>query len=305
MSDYRAQEPSRAAEAIAAWRPLAHSAQVADFARAAARRSGPESPARAKAFLFAASRLGAFAESVGLELDVESLFQEHLIERLCAASAGTFSAATLRTLRCNLRTMARLIERGPLPAPARLPRERAKAPYPRSEIEGFLHLAGALSTPARQWGASALICLGAGAGLVGAELRGVRGSDVIERSGGLVVEVGGARARAVPVIADYRHRLAAAARFAGDELIIGGQKRERRNLSEELCRALSGDPGLGRLEVGRLRSTWLSECAEAIGLGAFMTAAGVRCSQRLGDIAASLPALAEPATVRLLGGADG
>jgi len=51
-----------------------------------------------------------------------------------------------------------------------------------------------------------------------------------------------------------------------------------------------------------LRSTWLCELADLMGLGAFMTAAGVDCSQRLGDIVAGLAPLAEVDAVRLLGG---
>jgi hypothetical protein len=39
-----------------------------------------------------------------------------------------------------------------------------------------------------------------------------------------------------------------------------------------------------------------------IGLGAFMAAAGVTCSQRLGDIAAALPRASETEMVALLGG---
>jgi hypothetical protein len=44
------------------------------------------------------------------------------------------------------------------------------------------------------------------------------------------------------------------------------------------------------------------ECARQIGLGAFMQAAGIRCSQRLGDLAAQLPAATEAELVARLGG---
>ncbi len=49
--------------------------------------------------------------------------------------------------------------------------------------------------------ATALICLGAGAGLTGADLRAVRSTDIICRSGGVIAVVRGARSRAVPVLA--------------------------------------------------------------------------------------------------------
>jgi len=153
--------------------------------------------------------------------------------------------------------------------------------------------------------ASALICLGAGAGIVGQELRHLRGSDVVERSGGLVVIVSGPRARVVPVLARFHEPLLEAARFAGQGYPVGGWHPRRRNLTDTLGRALSSDAALPRFEPGRLRSTWLSECAALIGLRAFMQAAGLRCSQRLGDLVAELPEVDEAAAVELLGGAGG
>ena len=41
---------------------------------------------------------------------------------------------------------------------------------------------------------------------------------------------------------------------------------------------------LERLDTSRLRATWVKECAERIGLKGFMAAAGITCSQRLGDV---------------------
>ena len=71
--------------------------------------------------------------------------------------------------------------------------------------------------------AAALVCLGAGAGLIRADLRGVRGTDVTCRSGGVIVTVRGGRApRAVPVLARYHGRLLESAAFAGGQLLTGG-----------------------------------------------------------------------------------
>jgi integrase len=142
---------------------------------------------------------------------------------------------------------------------------------------------------------SALLCLGAGAGLVGSELRHLRGSDVIERSGGLVVAVSGPRARVAPVLTRFHEPLIATAAFAADGYLLGGSAPDRRNLTDTLSAALCQDAGLPRLQAGRLRATWLCACAELIGLRAFMQAAGVRCSQRLGDLVNYLPAVEEEA----------
>jgi integrase len=295
-------EGDLAAAAIAAYAPASLSPAAARFARKAAARAAPRRRERAKALLYAAGRLAAFGESVGMELRAGALLREATIERFVLTGCPTVSAATRRTLRTNLRALARAHEAHPSSQPAPLARERAKAPYCEAEIAGYLRLAAAQPSEARRMRATALLCLGAGAGIVGAELRHLRGRDVPARSGGLVVEVSGRRARAVPVLGRLQAPLAQAAAFAGEGYLVGGTDPARRNLADALNRALSADAALPRLEAGRLRSTWLCECAESIGLRTFMDAAGLRCSQRLGDLVAELPQVGEEGAVALLGG---
>jgi len=207
-----------------------------------------------------------------------------------------------RTLRTNQRFIARRVVPQLYPQDVPLPRERSKQPYGPAEIDGFLALADAQPTMERRMRAAGLVCLGAGAGLIRADLRDVRGSDVACRSGGVVVQVRGGRARAVPVLARYHARLLAVARFAGNGLICGGADPGRRNITNPLISALDGGTGLPRLDTSRLRATWLAGCAELLGLATFMHAAGISCSQRLGDLVAGLEPGGEAEAVRLLGG---
>ena len=188
-----------------------------------------------------------------------------------------------------------------VPADLPLPRERAKALYGPAQIAGYLALADAQPALERRMRAAALVCLGAGAGLIRSDLREVRGTDVACRSDGVIVR--GARPRTVPVLARYHARLLAAARSAGNGLVCGGSDPARRNLTNPLIRALDGGSGLPRLDTSRLRATWLAGCAEHLGLATFMHAAGISCSQRLGDLVAGLEPGAEAEAVRLLGAA--
>ena len=149
--------------------------------------------------------------------------------------------------------------------------------------------------------AAALVCLGAGAGLIRGDLREVRGTDVACRSGGVIVIVRGSRPRPVPVLARYHALLLAAARSAGTGLVCGGADPGRRNLTNPLISALDGGTGLPRLDTSRLRATWLRDTAELLGLATFMHAAGISCSQRLGDLIAGLEPAGEAEAVRLLG----
>ncbi len=286
---------------IQRWRPSSVSPAAAGFARAVVAAAGPGGQERAKNLLWAAGKLADWGIGLGLEPVPQILLHPSVIERFAAHAPG-LPGVTRRTLRTNLRFLARRVVPALAPADAPLPRERAKAPYTAAEIAGYLALADAQPTAGRRMRTAALVCLGAGAGLIRADLRHVRGTDIICRSGGVVVMVRGARPRAVPVLARYQPRLLAAAASAGDGLIAGGADPARRNLTNPLVTALAGGAGLARLDTSRLRATWLAECAELLGLATFLHAAGITCSQRLGDITATLPPGTEAETVRMLGG---
>jgi hypothetical protein len=288
------------AATIEGFSPRTVSGAAAAFAREVTAQAKPESPNRAKAYLFAACRLGAFCESIGLGLTATEALHPSVVERCCAPGMTTMSAPTRRTVRSNLRAIARAHACGP--PPVRLRRERAKPPYTSVEIASYLSLADAQPTESRRIRATALVCLSAGAGLVGADLKAVTGTDVVARSGGVVVCVrAGPRPRVVPVLSNYHDRLRLAAGFAGTRLLIGGTSVTRRNVTTPITASLSGGRDLPRCEIARLRATWLVSVAETIGLRAFMDAAGITCSQRLGDLVASLPGASEEEAVALLG----
>jgi integrase len=278
------------------------SAEAAAFARDVITRTAPEGQERAKNLLWAAGKLADYAIALGLDLVPETVLHPSTAERFTRCAPG-LSGAARRTLRTNLRFIGRRVVPQLYPADMPLPRERARAPYSPAEIGGFLALADAQPTAERRMRAAGLVCLGAGAGLIRGDLRDVRGADVACRSGGVVVQVRGRQPRVVPVLAGYHARLLEAARFAGNALICGGADPGRRNITNPLIAALDGGTGLPRLDTSRLRATWLADCAELLGLATFMHAAGISCSQRLGDLVAGLEPAGEAEAVRLLGAA--
>jgi integrase len=247
------------------------------FARQVAKAAQPRSVNRAKAFLFAAAKLAHFAVSIGTEPRIEILYDEALVERFILCGTDTMSPATRRTL-------------------------RAKSPYSQSEIDAYLALAAAQPTLARRRRTVGFIALAAGAGLTGADLRGVRGIDVVERSGGLVVEVGGHKPRVVPVLARYHEPLLESAAFIGEDMVVGGDDPWRRNVTGPLLSSLAGGMDLERIDAGRLRANWLLHCADAIGLSSLMSVAGFTTSQQLNEIALLVPPKSEVEIVALLGG---
>ncbi len=287
---------------IGRWRPSSVSPQAAAFARDVIAKTGPEGRERAKNLLWAAGKLADYSIGLGLDAVPEVILHPSVAERFTRCAPG-LSGVARRTLRTNLRFIGRRVVPQCYPQDVPLPRERAKAPYSPAQVDGFLALADAQPAMGRRMRAAALVCLGAGAGLIRSDLRDVRGSDVGCRSGGVLVTVRGSRPRAVPVLARYHAPLLAAARFAGNGLICGGADPGRRNLTNPLITALDGGSGLPRLDTSRLRATWLADCAELLGLATFMHAAGISCSQRLGDLVARIEPAGEEQAVRLLGAA--
>src|ERR1700689_683960 len=302
-----------AAGYIARWRPSSLPPQAAAFARDVIALVAPPEKERAKNLLWAAGKLAGFGIGLGLDAVPEVLLHPSVAERFTRCAPG-LSGVARRTLRTNLRFIARRVVPQLYPADMPLPREHAKAPYSPAEIAGYLALADAQPTPARRMRAAGRGCPGAGAGRIGAApragagvfpaaLRAVHGTDGTCRSGGVIVTVRGARPRAVPVLARYHGPLLAAAASAGTGLVCGGTDPRRRNITTPLIRTLAGGDGLPRLDTSRLRATWLADVADLLGLATFMHAAGITCSQRLGDLLAGLEPAGEQDAVRLLGAA--
>jgi integrase len=287
---------------IGRWEPSSVSPEAAAFARQVVLQAAPAGRERAKNLLWAAGRLAGYAIPLGLDPVAEVLLHPSAVERFTRCAPG-LSPAARRTLRTNLRFIGRRVVPHLYPADLPLPRERAKEPYSPAEVGGFLALADAQPTAERRMRAAGLVCLGAGAGLIRGDLRDVRGTDVSCRSGGVLVQVRGRRARAVPVLSRYQGRLLAAAESAGTGLICGGADPGRRNITNPLVSSLDGGTGLPRLDTSRLRATWLADCAELLGLATFMAAAGISCSQRPGDLVTGLEPGGEAGAVRLPGAA--
>ncbi len=288
---------------IAAWRPRVFAEPVAGFAREVVSRVAPVSVLRARSLLWACASLARFGVTVGLETKPEVLLHPSVIERFVVVGLAAAPEGRRRTVRTNLRFVARrVVPQLVAPAPVGLSRSRAKAPYSPGEIDAYLTLAAAQPTEARRHRLAALVGLGAGAGLVGGDLRHVRGRHVQRRQGGVVVVVERDAARVVPLLARYHRAVLAAATFAQEGYICGGTSPERHNVTWNLVGSLSGGMDLPRLELSRLRATWLATQAQALGLPAFFAAAGISHSQLLCDLVARLPVPTEDESVRLLGG---
>ena len=105
---------------IARWQPSSVSPQAADFARAVVTQAAPGGRERAKNLLWAAGRLADWAIGLGLDPVPEVLLHSSVIERFTAHAPG-LTGVTWRTLRTNLRFLARAVVPALAPADAPLP----------------------------------------------------------------------------------------------------------------------------------------------------------------------------------------
>ena len=101
-----------------------------------------------------------YAIPLGLDPAPEVMLHPSVIERFARCAPG-LSGVARRTLRTNLRFIARHAVPHLYPADVPLPRERAKQPYSPAQIAGYLALADAQPTLSRRMRASGLVCLGA------------------------------------------------------------------------------------------------------------------------------------------------
>ena len=186
---------------IGRWRPSSVTPRAAAFARQVVQAVAPGSRERAKNLLWAAGRLADFGLGLGLDAAPEVLLHPSVAERFTRCAPG-LSGVARRTLRRTCGSSAAGWCRTCIRRICRFPGNGPRRPIARPEIAGYLASADAQPhRVTRRMRASGLVYLGAGAGLIRADLRAVRGTDVICRSGGVIVAVRGARPRAVPVLA--------------------------------------------------------------------------------------------------------
>jgi len=231
------------------------------------------------------------------------LLSPAVIERFVATGMSDLSESTRRSVRANLRFVARRVVPRLAPAsPAPIARSPLPSPYRPGEVAAMFSLADHQPTRARRMRLQGLLCLGLGAGLSGSDLRHVTGRHVRHHGVGVVVVVEGNRQRTVPVLARYSDRLLDSARFAKGNYVTGGATPERRNLTARLVKDLAGGADVVGIDPSRLRVTFLVEISEMIGLKALLAVCGIASSGRLGAVAAHCADVGLEESIVLFGG---
>ena len=271
---------------IARWRPSSVSPPAAAFAREVVAKTGPEARERAKNRLWAAGKLADYGLGLGLEPVPRVLLHPSAAERFTRCAPG-MSEAARRTLRTNLRFIGRRVEPPLYPADLPLPRDRAKrrTRRPRSPASWRWRT----PSPRRSGGCARRDWFAWGGRRADPRRparrpRHRRGAPLRRRHrpGPRAAAARGAGAGPLPAPAAGRCRVR--------RRPPGLRRRRPRppEHDEPPGGPLDGGGGLPRPGTSRLRATWLADCGQLLGLATFMPAAGISCSQRLGDLVACL-----------------
>jgi integrase len=190
----------------------------------------------------------------GLPQQVSALFNPKVIDAYC--SSRRLSAATIATYRSALTSTSRVVNEAAYGrAPKPLAKRTVQGPYTDAEMDRFRLWADGQRTELLRQKARTMVALMAGAGLSPVEAITLRVKDVHIDSEGVLLTVGGEKARRVAVLATWEQLLidALAGRPATAFVWGSPERRVHANLIGEFTSSTSGLPPTSH----RLRATWI------------------------------------------------
>ena len=264
--------------------PAEHWDAIGGFVRSVITDIEPVSPRSAKTVLGVVTVFVHWAWQLGYELDRKVVFDRFAIEEFIAVGyPPNWSNGTRRNMRTRLFTVSQAL----LGAEARIPRlnplpgETPSKPYSKEEIIALRSWAKGQRTPTRRRDAIILLALGAGAGLKVEDFFPLRRRDIVEIDGFVIVNVGGRRARQVPVMSEWESDLVDAIATLPPESYVfsGGRTGRNKNTITHFVDRTSGDL---KPHTFRLRVTWLvHHLTVGTPVKPFLAAAGVGSSDLL------------------------
>jgi len=251
---------------------------IGDFVRSCVADAQPSSRISAQKSLRPVTALVLWSWQLGYELDRRLIFDRMTIEEFIASGCpATWSNAT----RGNMRSQLFNISEALLGTEARIPRlnplppSNPSKPYDVKEIVTFRSWAWGQSTQSKRHDATALLALGAGAGLATEDLLTIHVSDVTLIDGFVIVNVTGRRPRQVPVLAEWEGDLLDVVRETTPGSFVFGQNRTTRQ-KNAVSNFLSKTTGTHKPNSQRLRATWIvHHLSVATPVKALLGAAGV------------------------------
>jgi|GEM_PF-1076685 hypothetical protein len=154
----------------------------------------------------------------GDALTIERVFRSRTVDEFVQRGMREYLPSSRTTIRSTLRrVLEHLAPHEAAGTGRKISRSAPTPPYSEGELGRMYAWAIGQSTPHRRLDALALLSLGCGAGLSTQELLAVTTADILDVRGQLAVQVGGVRAREVPLLPEWQRSLArvTATRFEG------------------------------------------------------------------------------------------
>ena len=251
---------------------------IGDFVRTCISDAQPVLRLKVQKFFNPVTALVLWAWQLGYELDRRLIFDRMTIEEFIASGyPTTWSSATRGNARSQLFNFSEALlgDEIRIPRLNPLPQSNVSRPYHVKEIVTFRSWAMGQSTQSKRHDATALLALGAGAGLATEDLLTIHVSDVTLVDGFVIVNVTGRRPRQVPVLAEWEGDLLDVVRETTSGAFVFGQNRTTRQ-KNAVSNFLSKTTGTHKPNSQRLRATWIvHHLSVATPVKALLGAAGV------------------------------
>lgn len=240
--------------------------RIGPFVRETVSRLSYLAPLGVRQYLTAMTRLATWADREGLELDRETLLSSPVVE---------FYVSTMTSSQKDYRSYLRRLGREwgieVAPTTKSYARSEYQPPYTLQEIRAFLTFASAMSNQLRRERLSAVVLLGAGAGIVRGELRGIDRDAIHEHDGVLHVSVAG---RCVPIRPELQEAMADFVSWCStDGPFLSGKPGS--NITAPVGSWVEGRAGLADFSVDRFRAYFVcAHLREGTGLLELMNLTG-------------------------------
>lgn len=204
----------------------------------------------------AVTRLVEFAHNLHMPLEDRTAFDPFTVERFAQFHLATYNRASRNSMRARLRRVSEALLGETAAVQTRaLGKAAASRPYSARDIADLDGWAQAQPSEERRTSARALLALGLGAGLTGAEIIALRRGDVIVGET-TDVSVAGAVPRVVPMVSDWADELSDRLTYLGTDGWVFHSEQRGGNINlitDFISRTGPHVP----LQTRRMRATWL------------------------------------------------
>jgi len=203
------------------------------------------------------ARLAQFAYEKHMPLDDDVVLDPFTVERFAQFHLASYNRASRNSMRARVRRVSEaLLGDGTAVRVRALGKAEASKPYSAKQVAELDGWALAQPSEERRTSARALLALGLGAGLTGAEIIAVHASNIRTVGASTFVDVAGAGGRVVPVLPDWADELNDRIAFVGGDGWVFRSDQRGGNINLITDFVSRNGPHLP-LQARRMRVTWL------------------------------------------------